>query len=84
MFKVTIVFYEQNLVMRAGPAELYVLAEHVAELHKLKDTSAFAAYFRDKALVNRPARKLFSAWLRKESGLWTRIYQAVHDKTDVP
>ncbi len=80
MFKVKIYFYEQNLVLRAEPSELYVLAKHVEELRKLKDTSAFAAYFRTEALVNRPARKLFSAWLRKESGLWTRIYQAVHDE----
>ena len=83
MFKVAISFYEKNLVLRAAPSELYVLAEHVEELRKLNKTSEFAAYFRDKALVNRPARKLFDAWLRKERGLWQRIYQAVHDdKTD--
>ena len=81
-FKVSIDFREQNLVLRAPPSELYVLAEHVEELRKLKETSAFAAYFRDKALVNRPARKLFDAWLRKEQGLWQRIYQAVHDNQD--
>lgn len=82
MFKVAITFYEQNLVLRAEPSELYVLAEHVAELRKLNETSEFAAYFRDKALVNRPARKLFDAWLRKEAGLWQRIYDAVHDNQD--
>ena len=83
MFKVAISFVEQNLVLRAAPSELCVLAEHVEELRKLKETSEFAAYFRDKALVNRPARKLFDAWLRKERGLWQRIYNTVHDnKTD--
>ncbi len=82
MFKVTIDFYEQNLILRAGPAELYVLAEHVAELRKRSERSEFAAYFRNEALVNRPARKLFAAWLRKDRALWARIYRAVNGTPD--
>lgn len=84
MFTVKIFFQQQHLVLRAEPSELYVLAEHVTELRKLKETSAFAAYFRNTALVNRPARKLFDAWLRKDRELWTRIYRAVHDDKDAP
>ena len=83
MFKVNLIFHEGHLILRAGPAELLIIAEHVAELRKLTATHEFAAYFRDQALVNRPARKLFDAWLRKEQGLWQHIYQAVH-KSKIP
>ena len=63
MFKVNLVFHEEHLILRAGPAELLILAEHVAELRQLTATHEFAAYFRDQALVNRSARKLFDAWV---------------------
>ena len=78
--KVQIIFNvgTQVLVLRSGAAELYITTEHVAELRKLTAKDAFATYFRDQALVNRSARKLFDAWLRKEHGLWQRIYQTLH------
>ncbi|MCX6131080.1 MAG: hypothetical protein NTX25_18740, partial [Proteobacteria bacterium] len=43
-------------------------------------TAEFADYFLKKAMVNRSARKLFEAWLRKDASLWRRIYHSVmHD-----
>ena len=32
-----------------------------------------------EALVNRPARKLFEAWLRKDRSLWKRLFKAVKE-----
>lgn len=71
---------QNALVLRARGTELLVLPGHVEELKKLKDTKDFANYFIQKAMVNRAARKLFEAWLRKDNTLWRRIYHSVmHD-----
>lgn len=71
---------QNALVLRARGTELLVLPGHVEELKKLKDTKDFANYFIQKAMVNRSARKLFEAWLRKDNTLWRRIYHSVmHD-----
>lgn len=71
---------QNSLILRAGGTELLVLSHHVAELKVRKDTKEFAAYFLQKAMVNRSARKLFEAWLKKDSTLWRRIYHSVmHD-----
>ncbi len=68
---------QDALVLRARGSELLILADHVAELKKLKSAGDFSKYFLDEALVNRPARKLFEAWLRKDGSLWARIYKTV-------
>jgi len=68
---------QDALVLRARGSELLILADHVAELKKLKSAGDFSKYFLDEALVNRPARKLFEAWLRKDGSLWARIYKSV-------
>lgn len=71
---------QNSLILRARGTELLVLPGHVEELKKLKDTKDFANYFVQKAMVNRAARKLFEAWLRKDNTLWRRIYHSVmHD-----
>lgn len=82
MFKVQIDLQSQILVLRAGPSELHIVAEHVEKLQQLTAKNEFATYFREQALLNRPARKLFASWLRKERGLWQRIYQIVHAAAD--
>jgi len=43
----------------------------------------FSQYFTGEALVNRPARKLFEAWLRKDHTLWPRLYQTIHKEMDL-
>lgn len=71
---------QNSLILRARGVELLVLSHHVAELKTRKDTKEFADYFLKRAMVNRSARKLFEAWLRKDNTLWRRIYHSVmHD-----
>lgn len=71
---------QNSLILRARGVELLVLSHHVIELKARKDTKEFADYFLKRAMVNRSARKLFEAWLRKDNTLWRRIYHSVmHD-----
>jgi len=68
---------QDAIVLRARGSELLILADHVTALKKLKSAGDFSKYFLNEALVNRPARKLFEAWLRKDGSLWARIYKSV-------
>lgn len=77
MLPVEIYPIQDAMVLRARGSELLILADHVAALKNLKAAGDFAKYFMDEALVNRPARKLFEAWLRKDGSLWARIYKTV-------
>ncbi len=71
---------QNSLVLRARGVELLILPIHINELKARKDTKEFAEYFLKKAMVNRSARKLFEAWLKKDTSLWRRIYHSVmHD-----
>lgn len=71
---------QNSLILRARGVELLVLSQHIVELKARKDTKEFADYFLKRAMVNRSARKLFEAWLRKDTTLWRRIYHSVmHD-----
>ncbi len=71
---------QNSLVLRARGVELLILPNHINELKARKDTKEFAEYFLKKAMVNRSARKLFEAWLKKDTSLWRRIYHSVmHD-----
>jgi len=69
-----------NLVLRARGSELLILPEYVSSLRKKRGSDDFINFFRNEALVNRSARKLFEAWLRKDGSLWQRIYDTVHKK----
>ena len=82
MQPVEIIHNDGNVVLRARTSELLILSLHVKELQALKKPSAFADYFKKQALVNRPARKLFEAWLRKDGTLWPRIFKTVHEEMD--
>jgi hypothetical protein len=71
---------QNSLILRARGVELLVLSHHIVELKERKDTKEFAEYFLKRAMVNRSARKLFEAWLKKDNTLWRRIYHSVmHD-----
>ena len=71
---------QNSLILRARGVELLVLSHHVQALKDKKETKEFSEYFLQKAMVNRSARKLFEAWLRKDTTLWRRIYHSVmHD-----
>ena len=77
MFHVEMSLVKGHLWMRAGNAELLITPMHVAALHKCQETKVFATYFLEKALLNRPARKLFQSWLRKDARLWRKTYNLV-------
>lgn len=69
-----------SIVLRARGSELLILDHHVVELKKRTVPKDFTGYFTTEALINRPARKLFEAWLRKDDGLWKRLYHCVQNE----
>jgi len=77
---VEIVPFNESVVLRARGSELLILPHHVRELKGKKTPQEFTNYFTGEALINRPARKLFEAWLRKDSTLWPRLYKTVHEQ----
>ena len=74
MAPVEIIAIKGSLVLRARGSEFLILPNPVAELKVCKEPKSFTEYFRTYALVNRPARKLFEAWLRKDKSIWKRRY----------
>lgn len=83
MLPVEILPVQESLVLRARGSELLILPHHVKSLKGLTKSREFSQYFRDEALVNRPARKLFEAWLRKDHSLWQRIYTTIHKQMKI-
>ena len=79
MNPVQVIYSQGSVVLRARNSELLILPEHVTALVQLKEPGKFSDYFMNEALVNRPARKLFTAWLRKDKGVWARLYKALQD-----
>lgn len=68
---------QNSLILRARGVELLILPVHVEALKGLKESKDFAQYFLQTAMVNRSARKLYEAWLKKDSSLWRRVYHSV-------
>lgn len=79
MQPVEIMPIQDSLILRARGSELLILAQHITELKQRKSKRDFSIYFTGEALVNRPARKLFEAWLRKDGTLWERLFHMVHE-----
>ena len=77
MLPVEIVPIPDALILRARGSELLILTNHVLALKGLKSAGDFSKYFLEQALVNRPARKLFGSWLRKDATLWSSIFKAI-------
>lgn len=77
MSKVSISFVKNHLWLQSGSSELLITPEHIVELHKRHDKKEFAGYFLRQALLNRPARKLFQSWLRKDAQLWQKLYALI-------
>lgn len=69
------------LILRSRVSELLILPQHIAQLKTNTDPKAFSKYFMDSALVNRPARKLFESWLRKDQAIWARLYKTISQMT---
>ena len=82
MAPVEIMAIKGSLILRARNSELLILPEHVAHLKQCKEPRPFTEYFKTNALMNRPARKLFEAWLRKDKSLWKRMYQTIQTQID--
>ena len=68
MTPVQLFLHEGVLLLRARNSEIVVLSEHVKELQSKNKIAEFTNYFLNSALVNRPARKLFQAWLQANMG----------------
>ena len=81
MIQVLIRHHEGQLVLQARNSQLIILREFVTELKGKVGTQDFAVYFRETALINRAARKLFDAWLRKDGSLWSRLHEIVKQLT---
>jgi hypothetical protein len=73
---------QESLILRARGSELLILPHHAKKLNALKVPKDFCAYFMNEALVNRPARKLFEAWLRKDVSLWKRIFAKIQTEME--
>jgi hypothetical protein len=76
---VELYYHQDAAILRARGSELLIIPQHVLALQKLNDPKAFSEYFLAHAMVNRPARKLFLAWLRKDPGLWGRLFKLLHE-----
>lgn len=79
MNPVEIVPIQGTLILRARGSELLIMEHHILALKDISQPNDFVTYFKNSALINRPARKLFEAWLRKDKGLWQRVYKSVQE-----
>lgn len=79
MQAIEVIPYHDALVLRGKGSELVILPSYLEELKNIKQSKEFVDYFMKQALVNRTARKLFEAWLKKDRGLWQRIYDCVRE-----
>lgn len=79
---VELYYVQDSVVLRTRSSELLILPQHVKALQTLAAKDAFAKYFTESALLNRPARKLFNSWARKEVNLLERVYEIVHQHAD--
>ena len=80
MFNVEIICIKGAVIIRARNSELFVLPNHTKALRTLSNGKDFADYFIKHALVNRSARKLFEAWLKKDHTIWQRLFDTIHSK----
>ncbi len=74
---------QDSIVLRARGSELLILPYHVQALKRETDTKEFTKYFLYTALVNRPARKLFESWWRKDPKVWNRLWKVVQEEIEL-
>ena len=80
MSLIQIIHSKGIVVLRARSSELLILPQHVKELKNIQEPKKFSTYFNSTALINRPARKLFESWLRKDKTIWPRLYKVIHEE----
>lgn len=83
MLPVEIMHTQGTVILRARNSELIIIPSHVKALKDLNKPEDFSGYFMREALVNRSARKLFEAWLRKDNTVWPRIYKTIHKEIEM-
>jgi len=71
----TLNWSHDKLVLSRGTSQLLISLEHIQKLRDLKELNDFSTYFRTQALVNRPARRVFEAWERKDSLLLKKLQE---------
>ena len=84
MLPVEIYCRNENVILRARNSEILILPTYARVLRTLTEPKAFSEYFLQEALINRPARKLFEAWLRKDNTLWPRLFQNIQTHITLP
>lgn len=84
MLPVEIYCRNENVILRARNSEILILPTYTRVLRTLTEPKAFSEYFLQEALINRPARKLFEAWLRKDNTLWPRLFQNIQAHISLP
>src|SRR3989338_473492 len=84
MLPVEIYCRNENVILRARNSEILILPTYTRVLRTLTEPKAFSDYFLQEALMNRPARKLFEAWLRKDNTLWPRLFQNIQTHVALP
>jgi len=72
---VTLVWNQNNLILRRGTSTLVISAQNVQELRLQDSEELFNSYFRTKALENREARRVFESWEKKDVPLLSKIYR---------
>ena len=77
---VELAYIQGTVILRARSSELLILKQHVKSLHSITQPVEFSKYFINQALVNRPARKLFEAWLRKDKTVWPRLFKLIQSQ----
>jgi hypothetical protein len=71
---VTLQWFQNSVVLRRGQTNIQIIPDDTATLRTLKDRDAFVGYFRETALKNREARRVFESWERKDATLLTKIH----------
>lgn len=71
---VSLEWERNNMVLKRGASSLVINAEHVQGLRTQENEDGFNTFFRGTALQNREARRVFSAWERKDDKLLSKIY----------
>ena len=82
MNPVELIPIQGSLILRARGSELLIMPQYIASLQQASKPQDFSKIFMSEALINRPARKLFEAWLRKDKTLWNRLYNTIHKEMD--
>ena len=77
MTVIDIVKVQDSIILKSHNSELLILEEHVRYLKAVEKITDFDFYFNNKALINRPARKLFLSWSKKDHSLKPRIYHYI-------